>query len=143
MQPLTPLVISSNVAWVVVIVNRGKVKSTSGISLPEGQIDDIDKRYKYLGILQLFGNNDKKVRSKANSEYRNQKRRVLRNKLSSTNKVSAINTFAVPVIRYQAAVVSRKQKDLKDIDIGTRKLMTMHGVFHLESSSDRLYTSKK
>ena len=30
------------------IVNRGKVKSTCGISLPEGQIDDIDKSYKYL-----------------------------------------------------------------------------------------------
>ena len=33
------------------IVNRGKVKSTCAISLPEGQIDDIDESYKYLGIL--------------------------------------------------------------------------------------------
>ena len=30
------------------IVNRGKVKSTSGISLPEGQIDDIDESHNYL-----------------------------------------------------------------------------------------------
>ena len=37
------------------MVNRGKIKSTNGISLPEGQIDDIDKSYKYLGILQSFG----------------------------------------------------------------------------------------
>ena len=34
------------------IVNRGKVRSTSGISLPEGQIDDIDESYKYLGIIR-------------------------------------------------------------------------------------------
>ena len=34
------------------IVNRGKVKSTCGISLPEGQIDDIGESYKYLGILR-------------------------------------------------------------------------------------------
>ena len=40
------------------IVNRGKVKSTSGISQPEGRIDDIDKSYKYLRILQSFGNNN-------------------------------------------------------------------------------------
>ena len=43
------------------IVNRGKVKSTCGISLPEGQIDDVDESYKYLGILQSFGNNDEEV----------------------------------------------------------------------------------
>ena len=34
------------------IVNRSKVKSISRISLPEGQTDDIDESYKYLGILQ-------------------------------------------------------------------------------------------
>ena len=75
-----------------VIVNRGnKVKSTSGINLSEGQIDDIDESYKYLGILQLFGNNDEDVRGKATSEYRNQVRRFLRSKLSSNNKMTAMN----------------------------------------------------
>ena len=53
------------------IVNRCKVKSTCGISLPEGQIDDIDESYKCLRILQSFGNNDEEVRCKATSEYRN------------------------------------------------------------------------
>ena len=77
------------------IVIRGKVKSTCGITLPENQIDDIDKSYKYLGILQSFGNNDEEVRCKASSEYRNRLRRVLRSKLSSKNKVTAINTFTV------------------------------------------------
>ena len=43
------------------IVNRGKAKSTSGISLPEGWKDDINENYKYLGILQSFNNNDKEV----------------------------------------------------------------------------------
>ena len=30
------------------IVNRDKMKSISGISLPEGQIDNIDESYRYL-----------------------------------------------------------------------------------------------
>ena len=81
------------------IVNRGKVKSTSGINLPEGQIDDIDESYKYLGILQSFGNNDKKVHCIATSGYKKPVRQVLRSKFSSKNKVTAINSFAVPVIR--------------------------------------------
>ena len=73
------------------IVNRGKVKSTSGISLSEGQIDDIDESYKYLGILQSFGNNDEEVRCKATSAYSNQVRLVLRIKLSSKNKLTTIS----------------------------------------------------
>ena len=80
------------------MVNRCKVKTMSEISLPEGQINNIDESYKYLGILQSFGRNDEEVRCKATSEYRNRVRRVLRSKLSSKNKVTAINTFAVRVI---------------------------------------------
>ena len=78
------------------IVNRGKMKSTCGISLPESQIYDIDESYKCLGILQSFGNNDEEVRCKATFEYRNRVRQVLRSKLSSKIKVTAINTFIVP-----------------------------------------------
>ena len=88
------------------IVSRGKVKNTSGINLPGGQIDDIDESYKYLGILQPFGNNCEEFHCKAISEYRNRVRRVLRTKLSSKNKVAAINSFTVPVIRYPAAMVT-------------------------------------
>ena len=50
------------------IVNRGKVKSTSRISLPEGQIDDIDESNKYFAILPSFGNNGEEVRCKATSK---------------------------------------------------------------------------
>ena len=70
-------------------------------------------------------------------------RRVLRSKLSNKNKVTAINTFAVSVILYPAAVVSWRREDLKETDKGTRKLMTIHGVFHPKSSTARLYTSRK
>ena len=70
-------------------------------------------------------------------------RRVLKSQLSSKNKIMAINTFAVPVIRYPAGIISWRLEDLKAADIATRKLMTMHGVFHPQSSTARLYTSKK
>ena len=118
------------------IVNRGKVKSTCGISLPEGQIDDIDESYKYLGILQSFSNNNEEVRCKATSEYRNRVRRVLRSKLPSKNKVTAINTFAVPVIRYPAAVVTWRREDLKETDIGLQALFfVVHNIFNAVQTS--------
>ena len=119
------------------------MKSTSGISLPEGQIDNIDENYKYPRILQSFGNTNKEVRCKATSEYRNRVRRVLKSKFSSKNKMTAINTFAVSVIRYPAAVVSWRRGELKETNTGAKKLMTMHGVFHPKSSTARLYTNRK
>ena len=125
------------------MVNRGKVKSTSGTSLPESRINDIEESYKYLGILQLFINNDKEVRCKAAFEYRNRVRQVLRSKLSSKNKFTAIDTFAVPIIRYPATVASWRQEDLKEAAIRARKLLTMHGMFHPKLSTARLYTSRK
>ena len=119
------------------------MKSTSEISLPEGQIDGIDESYKYLEILQSFGNNDEEGCCKAISEYRNRVRWVLRSKLYSKNKVTAINTFPVPFIRYPVAVVNWRREDLKETDIGTRKLMTMHGVFHSKSSTARLWPAER
>ena len=59
---------------------------------------------------------------------------------SSKNKATAISNFADSVIRYSAAVVSWKREDLKKTDIRTRKLITMHGVFHSKSSTVRVYT---
>ena len=37
---------------------------------------------------------------------------------TSKNKVTTINTFAVLVIRYPAAIVSCRMRDLKETDIG-------------------------
>ena len=119
------------------IVDKGKVKSTSETSLPDSRRDDIDKCYKY------FGNNDGEVRCKATSEYRNRAIQVLRSKLSSKNKVTVINTLAVPVMQYPDAVASRRRDDLKETNIGTIKLMTMHDVFQLKPSTARIYTSRK
>ena len=68
---------------------------------------------------------------------------VLADGLSSKNKVTAINTFTVPVIGYPMAVVSWRREDPKETDKRTRKLMTMHGVFYPKSSTVRLYTGRK
>ena len=62
-------------------LKKGKLKNTSEISVPEGRIYDLDENYKYLRILQSFGNNDEEVRCKATSEYRSLYRWVLRSKL--------------------------------------------------------------
>jgi hypothetical protein len=47
------------------IIKRGKVEKTEGITLPEGHIYDVEEKYKYLGIQQSYGNHDTEVRRKA------------------------------------------------------------------------------
>ena len=125
------------------IVKRGKVTTTAGIDLPEGHIDDVAEKYKYLGILQSYGNHDQEVRQKAITEYKKRVRQVLKSQLTAKHKVTAINTFAVPIIRYTAGIIEWPKEEISQLDIKTRKLFTLHGAFHPKSSTDRLYKPRK
>ncbi len=49
------------------ISKRGKVISTEGIELLEGNIADIQGSYKYLGVLQVNGNHEEATRRSATS----------------------------------------------------------------------------
>ena len=40
-------------------------------------------------------------------------------------------------------MITWRQEDVKAVDIGTRKLLTTHGMFHPKSSTARLYISRK
>lgn len=51
--------------------------------------------------------------------------------------------WAVSVIRYSAGILEWSNKELKAMDVKTRKILTMHGAFHLSSSVDRLYMARK
>ena len=54
-----------------------------------------------------------------------------------------INTYALPVIRHPAAIVSWTKEEMAAANVKTRKLPTMHGDFHSKSNVQRLYTSQK
>uniref|UniRef100_A0A3B5PPD0 Reverse transcriptase domain-containing protein n=1 Tax=Xiphophorus maculatus TaxID=8083 RepID=A0A3B5PPD0_XIPMA len=125
------------------ITKRGKVIRTEGVSLPEGTIADIEDSYKYLGIPQANGNLDEVTRKGATAKYLQRIRQVLRSQLNGKNKIRAINSYALPVIRYPAGIISWPKEEIKATDIKTRKLLTMHGGFHPKSSTLRLYTSRK
>jgi hypothetical protein len=70
-------------------------------------------------------------------------RKVLKSKLNGGNIIKAINSWAVPVIRYTAGVVDWTQAELKDLDRKTRKLMTANHALHPQSDVDRLYLPRK
>ena len=59
------------------------------------------------------------------------------------NKVAAYNTFAVPIITPSVGVLNWTTNDIKQIDIKTRKILTIIGNFHPISDIDKLYCDKK
>ena len=69
-------------------------------------------------------------------------RKVFETKLNSGNVFKAINSCAVSVVRYSAALLGWSRLQLEEIDRRTRKLLTMHNGFHPNGNVDWLYLSR-
>ncbi len=124
------------------VSKRGKMIRTEGVELPEGHIADVQDSYKYLGVPQANGNHEEAARKTATAKYLQRVRQVLKSQLNGKNKIRAINTYALPVIRYPAGIINWPKEEIEATDIKTRKLLTMHGGFHPKSSTLRLYTKR-
>jgi len=70
-------------------------------------------------------------------------RLVLGTELSAKNKIQAIGSLVVPVLRYSFGIVNWHQEELQKLDRKTRKLLTIHGQHHPKADVDRLYVPRK
>ena len=59
------------------------------------------------------------------------------------NKIEAINSLAIPTVQYSFGIIDWKYSELKKLDSKTRKILTMHGIFHRKSDVDRIYIARK
>ena len=64
-----------------------------------------DEGYKYLGVLEMDKIKEGEMKDQFTTEYKTRFEVVLRSKLNGNNKISAINTWAVAVIRYGASII--------------------------------------
>ena len=58
--------------------------------------------------------------------------------MNGKNKIQAINTRAVTVMRYGAGIIKWTDDELRTLDRKPRQVLTMYGAFHLKSDVDRL-----
>ena len=125
-------------------IQRGKVTATDGIQLPNGNnIKDIEEgEYKYLGILESDEIKHQKMKEIIGKEYLKRLKAILKSKLNSGNIVKAINSWAVPIIRYGAGIVDWKKSELRNLDTKTRKFLNMYQALHPRSNVDRLYVPR-
>eukprot|EP00116_Pleurobrachia_bachei_P000806 sb/3461068/ len=69
-------------------------------------------------------------------------KRLLSSSLHGKNLVTAINTWAIPVIRYGAGILDWTATEAKGLDMMTRKILR-RGFIKSNSDIDRLYVSRK
>lgn len=130
----------------VLVMKRGKIQHTDGIQLPDNEHIkqvDITEGYKYLGISQADDIKHQATKDNLRKEYIRRLKRVLSSKLNSRNMITAINAWAVPVLRYSAGAINWTQEELKIMDRKTRKLMTVYKALHPKSNTARLYLPRK
>ena len=129
----------------LLVMKRGKAVKSQGLKLAEGEIiNEIeDGGYKYLGVLEKDKIMETEMKTKLKSEYCRRVRLVMKSKLNGRNKIKAINTWAVPTIRYGAGIIKWRKDELTGLDRRTRKLMTMHKGLNPNSDIDRLYVKRK
>ena len=129
----------------VVILKKGKLVKFDGIHLPNQEImKEVDENgYTYLGILELDEIKEHEMKIKVTAEYKRRLRLILKSKLNGKNKIQAINTWVVALLRYGAGIVNWKVDELKKMDRTKRKTLAMYGVLHPKSGIDRLYLKRK
>ena len=81
-------------------------------------------------MLEAEGILEKEMKQKLKCEYFRRGKLLARSKLYGGNAIKGINSWAVSVIRYTAGIVDWTANKLKTVDIKTRKIMTMAGMFN-------------
>jgi hypothetical protein len=129
-------------------ITRGKLKEDSQMLLlpPGDQIEALCNKadkYKYLGIMQLNTNKHSEMKTSIKQEYCKRVRAVLQSELSAKNKITSINSLAIPVIRYSGGIIHWNKTELQEMDIKTRKLLTCYRGLAKRSNVSRLYLKRQ
>ena len=119
---------------------RGETINMNGLELRELEMNE---SYKYLGQDEDISFKGALNKERVTKEYYRRVRKVWNSELYCRNKITAHNTFAVPVLVPTFGILDWTKKEVEDIDIKTRKMLTQGGNFHRNSSVDRLYSSRK
>ncbi len=125
---------------------RGNLKKSSNINLGSAiEIRNLDlgETYKYLGLEESDGINNKQMKDKLRKEYYRRVRKVLDTELCAKNKMKAINIIAVPLMTYSFGIVDWLREDIIKIDRKTRKLLTSGKIHHPKDDVDRMYIKRK
>ena len=82
--------------------------------------------YKYLGVHEGDGLQHSKMKGKIGKECLRRVGLILKTELNSKNKITAINSLAVPEVIYSFNIVNWNPSELRTFDTKIKKLFTCH-----------------
>jgi hypothetical protein len=129
-----------------IVFKKGKLAHSQNLVVDiNREIQELEqgKSYKYLGSEESDGIQYKKMKERLKKEYTRRLRMILKSELHAKNKITAIGTLAVPVLRYSFGIINWRLGEIKKIDRKTRKILTMYKMHHPEADIDRLYVKRK
>ena len=122
---------------------RGRRVETGDMPLPDEEVSikelTNESTYKYLGMIENDIINHNAMKEKSRAEYKQRLRLILKSELNAKNKIEAINTLAIPVLRYSFGIVNWRLEEICGLDVMTRKQLTMHRLHHPKAAVERLY----
>ena len=99
--------------------------------------------YKYLGISQNANIDHTSLKKEFTHKYKKRVTKLMNTKLSGGNIITAINTWAVPVLTYSFGILKWSDTDLNGLDRVTRTILNKFRYLHPNSSVSRLYLPRK
>ena len=127
-------------------IERGKRKEHNeplkmkGLTIKEIENGD---HYTYLGVDLSVGILGPLNKQRVTKEYKTRLQKIWSSELNGRNKTIAHNTFAVPIITSSVGILDWTNKEVKDLDVMARKIISMNGGFHTASDVNRLYADRK
>ena len=83
------------------------------------------------------------MKDKFRNEYFRWAILILKSKLNGRNKIMALNTWAVSILKYGAGILKWNKNELQEMDRKTRKFMTVNKELHPRGNVARLYVSRR
>ena len=120
--------------------------TSEGITLPDKCLIKSMKNgesYKHLGVLQADCIKHKEMKDEVGRKYKRRVQKILETRLNGGNLIKGINTWAISLLRYSAALFDWTKAEVEQVDRQTRKLMTMHNALHPKSNVDSLYLPRR
>ena len=102
---------------------RGKLTQTTDITVDTNTtIKELEQEgaYKYLGINEGDSIQHDTMKEQIRKEYYRRVRLVAKSELNGSNKIEAINTFAVPVFTYSVNIVNWQINEIRKLDTKAR-----------------------
>ena len=82
-------------------------------------------------------------KEKIRKDYLRRTEKLLETKFCRRNFIEGINTWVIPLVRYSGPLQIWTKEELRQIDQGTKKLMTIHVALHVKDDIDYMYQKEK